>query len=400
MRTARISLLSVFICGSVFANVNLPIVNIGAGSVSARSAFGETVSNNKKSIIVADAAVYGQEPVVKPVVAKTDNFLQENLLSQNEDVLLPNKPRDDLWASNNLPMRIPVSTEFKTLAANYELPEEKLEDTDNVIKVAKNDSNLNSEIEKLVKTQRKTHENIKPDTISSYNLPEIKKIAAINVPEYDEKEHAELKNSDVIFRSVKPAISKSEKFESGSDFAKLSPIELKKAFQKTYLSENKHLSAYKIDDRFDVASDTSTNMEGFVTQNDLSESGGVRPLEIKIDFNDNDSALSRNNYSLLSEYAGIVVSNPKRAVQISIPQNVTLSLDARKLTARRLAIVEQILRDSGISDGRIMPVLSQRDDENFVLRVISSDQYKTLTKQKRDMFGDSVSNKTYKSLSW
>ena len=123
-------------------------------------------------------------------------------------------------------------------------------------------------------------------------------------------------------------------------------------------------------------------------------------MEIKIKFRNSDSALSRDNYNLLTEYAGIVLSNPTRAVQVSIPQSATENADDRKLAARRLAIVEQVLRDNGISEQRILPVLSQRDEEGLVLRMISLDQYETLTKRQRDIFGDTVSKKTYRSMSW
>ena len=185
-----------------------------------------------------------------------------------------------------------------------------------------------------------------------------------------------------------------------NDMTQMSPSELRRAFRKTFLSENKHLSTFQIDDRFDVASDMTANAAGFTSARDLSEAGGIRPLEIKIKFRNEDAALSRDNYNLLTEYAGIVLSNPTRAVQVSIPQNVTTDSDARKLAARRLAIIEQVLRDNGISEQRILPVLSQRDEEGLVLRMISLDQYETLTKQQRDIFGDTVSKKTYRSMSW
>ena len=103
---------------------------------------------------------------------------------------------------------------------------------------------------------------------------------------------------------------------------------------------------------------------------------------------------------MLSEYAGIIVANPTRAIQVGIPQNVANSSDARKLAARRLAIVEQVLRDSGVSEQRILPVLSQRNEDGFVLRMISNDQYETLTQKRRDIFGDTIGKKTYKSMSW
>jgi hypothetical protein len=166
------------------------------------------------------------------------------------------------------------------------------------------------------------------------------------------------------------------------------------------LSENKHLSTYSVDDSFDVASDMSSSIEGFTAKADLSEGSGIRPLEIKIKFRDDDSALSRANYNLLTEYAGIVVNKPTRAIQIAIPQQMTVNNDVKKLTARRLAIVEQVLTDNGVSKQRIVPVLSNRQESGFVLRVISGDQYDSLTQQQYNIFGDNVGKKTYKSMSW
>ncbi|MBQ8729042.1 MAG: hypothetical protein IJY77_01980, partial [Alphaproteobacteria bacterium] len=184
------------------------------------------------------------------------------------------------------------------------------------------------------------------------------------------------------------------------DMTKMSPSELRRAFRKTFLSENKHLSTFAIDDRFDVASDMSSSIEGFTAQQDLSEGTGIRPLEIKIKFRNEDSALSRENYTLLTEYAGIVVNKPTRAIQIAIPQYMTKNKDERKLAARRLAIVEQVLTDNGVSQQRIVPVLSSSEESGFVLRIISSDQYETLTQQQRDIFGDTVNKKSYKSMTW
>ena len=204
---------------------------------------------------------------------------------------------------------------------------------------------------------------------------------------------------DVVVRAVEK--TESPKIKSvRNDMTQMSPTELRKAFRKTFLSENKHLSTFQIDDRFDVASDVTSEIEGFTSERDLSETGGIRPLEIKIKFRNDDSALSRANYNLLTEYAGIVLSNPTRAIQVSIPESSTRNSDDRKLAARRLAIVEQVLRDTGVSEQRILPVLSQRDEDGLVLRMISLDQYETLTKKQRDMFGDIVSKKSYKSLAW
>ena len=209
----------------------------------------------------------------------------------------------------------------------------------------------------------------------------------------------DMDDNDVIVRKVEKNIS--PRIASvREDMTKMTPNELRNAFRKTFLSENKHLSTYSVDDSFDVASDMSSSIEGFTAKADLSEGSGIRPLEIKIKFRDDDSALSRANYNLLTEYAGIVVNKPTRAIQIAIPQQMTVNNDVKKLTARRLAIVEQVLTDNGVSKQRIVPVLSNRQESGFVLRVISGDQYDSLTQQQYNIFGDNVGKKTYKSMSW
>ena len=209
------------------------------------------------------------------------------------------------------------------------------------------------------------------------------------------------KNTETKIIDAQTSMSEPRLVSEERSMSKMSPNELKKAFKKAYLSENKHLSTYRIDERYDVASEMTSDIEGFTAQRDLSEmDDGVRPLEIKISFLNNDAGLSRDNYDLLSKTASIAVNNPKRAIQIAIPESVTHTKDGRKLAARRLAIVEQVLRDTGVAEQRIVPVLTQRNDDVFILRVISGDVFETLTQQKRNMFGDRVSKKTYKNMTW
>ncbi|HNY25649.1 MAG TPA: hypothetical protein PKJ33_03870 [Alphaproteobacteria bacterium] len=407
MRSAVVSILAIFACIPAFADVRLPVVNVAAGSVSARAAFGEPDVVQVSPLMVTTKTATAKATAVTPRPASVDSG--EKIIAARSDVLTPRKPSGDLWAKSETPLRLPEKNEFAVVRSDVELPEEDIQPKI----VARSESNsidkkeMDNQIAKLVELQRKADESIsiaaaRPTKISSYdikqNIPVAKDnddsdvtLSRVVVPMDDDK--------DVVVRKVKSEEQPTYASLDG-DFSKMSPGELKKAFKKTYLSENKHLSTYKIDDRFDVASDLSTSVEGFTATKDLSESGGIRPLEIKIGFKDDDSSLSRDNYNLLSEYASIVVSNPKRAIQVSIPERSTRSLDDRKLAARRLAIVEQVLRDTGVSEQRIMPVLSQRSEDGFVLRVISSDQYETLTQQKRDMFGDSVGKKTYKSMTW
>lgn len=430
MHRIAISVLSLFMVMPAFAAARLPVVNVTSGGVSARAAFGEDVARDNTTVasavtvaplpktaakketkqVVARAAA----PVPK-VAAKTADKDAGGDIVARADVLVPHRPSSDLWAKSDAPLRMPTPQEFSVIRADYDLPEESLDVAvapraekvaPRAAAVKEPMSELDAQIAKLNELQRRADESVsKPRVAAPVSEPAVKDVAPIKDEVTIAKSDVNLRrmvvpmDDDVIVRAVEK--NTSPKITAvRDDMTTLSPSELRRAFRKTYLSENKHLSTFQMDDRFDVASDMATNMEGFTAKRDLSEAGGVRPLEIKIKFRGDDSALSRENYTLLTEYAGIVVSNPKRAIQVSIPQRATLNTDDRKLAARRLAIVEQVLRDTGVSEQRIMPVLSSRNEDGLVLRIISSDQYETLTQQKRDMFGDTVSKKTYKSMSW
>lgn len=440
MRKIAVSVLSLFVMLPAFGNARLPVVNIAAGGVSARSMFGEpaptpaattsTIPVVKNKKVVARSSKKASVTVTTPEKSSVDTG--EKIVAR-ADVLTPNRPSSDLWARSDAPLRMPSASEFAVIRSDAILPEENLDATPRknvapraTTNVATRDvapmSEIDAQIAYLNELQRRADESVKSepvrdvvaraDTMSattadvnivSKNVAPVARVASATSVADD----ASVKLSrmvvpmenDVIIRAV-------EKSESPrvaavrDDMTKMTPTELRKAFRKTFLSENKHLSTYQIDDRFDVVSDMSVSTGNFTSSRDLSEGGGIRPLEIKIKFRNDDAALSRDNYNLLSEYAGIVLANPTRAIQVAIPQNVTTDSDARKLAARRLAIVEQVLRDSGVSEQRVLPVLSNRNDDGFVLRMISNDQYERLTQKRRDMFGDTLGKKTYKSMAW
>lgn len=443
MKQKLVSGLGILLVLPAFAGARLPTVNTSHSAVSARAQYGAPVpvvtkdatvrpiavesatrtATNKKRVVSRRAKTKPAPVPVKNISADTG----EKIAAASE-YLVPNRPSSDLWAKNDIPLRMPRADEFSVITSHDALPEEYIGATP--INVAKNGaepelraqtSSLDAQIARLMDMQKRADESVvtrrtnvasRPFEKIAYApesavLPEnvIKQsvvatddadvhIARVVVPRDD------LIGGDVVQSAVKKDANTKIK-EVREDMTKMSPSELRRAFRKTFLSENKHLSTYPIDDKFDVASDIGAFTEGFTSARDLSEDAKkIRPLEIKIGFKNSDSALSRENYNLLSEYAGIVVANPKRAIQVAIPVGATQTTDTRKLAARRLAIVEQVLRDTGVSEQRIVPVLSQRDEEGFVLRIISNEQFETLTKQKRNMFGDTVGSKTYKSMSW
>ena len=422
MQRFSVSLLLCLICLNATAGAYLPVVDVSSGNVSARAAFGEDFAS-QKTVTVAPMPKKTEKKVVARHATKSVNNNTE--IAAVNDVLKPKRPSSDLWARNETPLRMPRMDEIAVVRSDDLLPEESLDVKPTKIAarsvkpvIQENVSqkemmaelnSLRSEIKRLGELQKQTAENLVRERTVIARPEFVDRFESVSEPKIVENTngvnvHREIvpmeTNKDVIMRSVakntaEPTVARV------SDMTKMSPNELKKAFKKTYLSENKHLSTYRVDDKFDTVSDMNVSAEGFTAQRDLSEiNGGVRPLEIKISFMNGDAGLSRENYNLLSEYASIVVNNPKRAIQVAIPESVTHDKDGRKLAARRLAIVEQVLRDAGVAEQRVVPVLSQRNDDSFVLRIISGDMFETLTQQKRNMFGDSTSKKTYKSMSW
>ena len=429
MHKLSICILSLFVTSGLWANTRMPVVNIAAGGVSARSAFGEEIVKNTQKIdrqkatqtrtkkVVARNTKKAHTPQVMPT-AKTD------VAVNNSDILSPQRPSPDLWAKNDATLRMPHPSEFSVYRNDSILPEESLDSAPvnpekffaktetKPVQVAKsNTSELDTQIARLIDLQKKAEDSVRtvssrviaaPITDETVNEP-VKLAESLDKTKIDEpvslRRMVVPMNDDVIVRKVEK--NKSPKIARvREDMTKMSPSELRNAFRKTFLSENKHLSTYSVDSSFDTISDMSSSIEGFTAKRDLSEDGGIRPLEIKIKFRNADSALSRDNYTLLTEYAGIVVNKPTRAIQIAIPEYMTKSKDERKLAARRLAIVEQVLNDNGVSQQRIIPVLSQRNESGFVLRIISSEQYESLTQQHRNIFGDDMGKTTYKSMTW
>lgn len=450
MRHLSLSILAVMLMVPGVSNARMPVVNISSGSVSARSAFGDVDTSFQKRDIATSAAKKTAPTRTRSVVARSavnrgpsaSTDMGESLMVAS-DVLIPHRPSGDLWAKSDNTLRMPMPSEFSVIRSDGLLPEESLDDTFSVatstvapvskpVRVAstvpsttavpRTVSDLDTQIARMADMQKRNvggERNVSSRIVTSpvavsENMPVVA-TAPVNPPAVEraaKKQESTVANNDFSLRRMVVPMSDEVVVRSVAkntspriaavrdDMTKMSPAELRRAFRKTFLSENKHLSTYPNMDNYDVASDMSSAVEGFTASRDLSESGGIRPLEIKIKFRNEDSALSRENYNLLTEYAGIVVSKPTRAVQIAIPQYMTTDKDARKLAARRLAIVEQALTDNGVSQQRIIPVLSNREEQGFVLRIISGDQYDSLTQQQHDIFGDTVNKKTYKSMSW
>ncbi|MDR0741755.1 MAG: hypothetical protein LBF28_03200, partial [Rickettsiales bacterium] len=102
MRLTAVCILSIFAGFPAFANVRLPVVNIGAGSVSARAAFGERIDAK-----TASAKVFIEKPIVDSgeVIA----------MAGSADILAPRRPSGDLWARMEKPLRLPEPQEISVI---------------------------------------------------------------------------------------------------------------------------------------------------------------------------------------------------------------------------------------------------------------------------------------------
>jgi len=331
----------------------LPVVDVSRGGISARAAFGEEIVP-EKTVAVEPLKKTAAKTERKVVARASSNKNLSVAQISTADVLKPNRPSSDLWARNSeASLRMPRMDEIAVIRSDALLPEESLdEDSMNTVaaRVTRDEAmeelkQLRAEVSRLSKLQQESlTANARPVSVRT---PIAGNTNVMPKQEQTESKGVSVRRDVVSMDTPKQVANRSAqnvaepKMASvNNDMSKMSPNELKKAFKKTYLSENKHLSTYQIDDRFDAASDMSFDTEGFTAARDLSEmDGGIRNMEIKISFLNGDSGLSRENYTLLSETASIVVNNPKRAIQIAIPESATHSKDTRKLAAKRLAIV-------------------------------------------------------------
>lgn len=245
--------------------------------------------------------------------------------------------------------------------------------------------------------------------------------------------------------TAKPIVNNERKREKTISY--VSSDSLKRDLQNTYLSDNQYLSPVESIDEDELEEDVDETFEdeaeedaeefaddenfqsqknvkqalegkGDVDINEIKEKiqknkkskaapsgplkAGVREvLQMKIDFQDGSSAVSSESVNLIRSFAQIVSDQPTNSIEITIPESVMKSIPKKKLTARRLSIVSNILREAGISDKQIKPVLSNRDEDSFAFRVVTNDDYTKLRVSKgTDIFGEEENVKEYDIMKW
>lgn len=261
------------------------------------------------------------------------------------------------------------------------------------------------------------------------------------------------------FSAIKPEAKKSnsstKKVPAKKKASRVASSEnIKKELHRAYLSGNQYLSAYEDDDEEDFEEDVDSEIDedfeeneeeyvddaGFKSQKNVKDAlegkGDKKPpvveinskdikeklqtakksivapsgplkvgtrevLQMKIDFENGSSAISGESVNLIRSFAQIATEQPTNSIEITIPEGVMNSPNMKKLTARRLSIVSNILRNSGVSDKQILPVLSNRDDDSFAFRIVNNDAYSKLRVSKGvDMFGEEENVKEYNIMKW
>lgn len=129
--------------------------------------------------------------------------------------------------------------------------------------------------------------------------------------------------------------------------------------------------------------------------------GNREVLQMKLDFESGSSAISRESVNIIRSFAQIAKDQPTNSIQIAISENAMKNTKAKKLAARRLAIVSNVLRNEGLSDKQITPVLTNRDIDSFSFRVVNNDSYDKLRVSKgADIFGEEENVKEYDLMRW
>ena len=298
MRFKFISAFAIFAVLPGISGAKLPAVDLSSGSISAASAFGDGAQTMR-------GGVTPTKRVVSRNMKKTN--VKYTAKKSDVDILSPNLPSSNLWAenakNNDAPLRMPFADEVAVLHNDFELPDEDL-NAKNIAKNSDDDFDIDAAMERMAQLDAKLAKLSELQRRANASVKTVSRRAITN----DESDDVKISRAvvpmdepDVLIRSVEQHKVPSRaattlRTEQQDSLAGLSPTELRRAFRKTFLSENKHLSALRDASGDDMDSTIVTDMAGFTAEQNLSEmGGGIRPFEIKVGFRNSDSALSQSS---------------------------------------------------------------------------------------------------------
>ena len=215
--------------------------------------------------------------------------------------------------------------------------------------------------------------------------------------------------SAAALEGKKPAGKSAEKAVSS-----LSPKLLKEDLYNTYISENEYLSPLEYAPGPEGADDAISRPDRRAVEGKLKDAkkkidlpagplkvGSREVLQMKLDFEPTSAAVSGESVNVIRSFAQVAADQPTNSIEIGIAGSVMNNPAKKRLAARRLAIVSNILRNSGLSERQIFPVLSERDEDSFSFRAVGNDRYERVSISKGvDMFGDAESVQYYDLMRW
>ncbi|MDR1476933.1 MAG: hypothetical protein LBI17_02280 [Rickettsiales bacterium] len=204
---------------------------------------------------------------------------------------------------------------------------------------------------------------------------------------------------------------------SETSVSELSPRLLKQDLYNTFISENEYLSPveYAPDpgagdeaiastprpDRISIESKFKETRKKIDLPSGPLKVGNREVLQMKLDFEPASSAVSGESVNIIRSFAQVAADQPTNSIEIGIANSSMNNTAKKRLAARRLAIVSNILRNAGLADRQIFPVLSDRDEDSFSFRAIGNDRFDRVSVSKGvDMFGDAESVQSYDLMRW
>ncbi|MDR3126746.1 MAG: hypothetical protein LBT92_03905 [Rickettsiales bacterium] len=130
--------------------------------------------------------------------------------------------------------------------------------------------------------------------------------------------------------------------------------------------------------------------------------GSREVLQMKLEFNPDDGAISAESVNIIRSFAQIVTDSPTKTIEIGVSERVVADDRLKKLTAKRIALVSNVLRHAGVSDRQIKPILTSRDPDSFSFRAVDNDVFERLsvTKGEVDAFGEGSTTTSYELMRW
>ncbi|MBN2675896.1 MAG: hypothetical protein JXR30_01445 [Alphaproteobacteria bacterium] len=157
-------------------------------------------------------------------------------------------------------------------------------------------------------------------------------------------------------------------------------------------------------DAFDTPSlseevDAFSEESSVSTEESSSDETMIKVLQMRIGFERQSAALSAKNVHLISSFSQVVQNNPLNAVEVSVGNQAMQDPAKKELAAKRFALISRVLKDNGLTEERIRPVLTQRDENSFALKIVNKDHRDAMIIQDDDL-SDLIQTRSIPIQTW